>query len=487
MALEPQDIGLGRRIYKTLASIKTSVYLLGITLPFMLAGTIFPQGAEVERYVEAGGRYVLLVRVFDLLGVFTSPLFIIVSVVLFANLAVCTWERFRSLTAGTKPGSGGDQIEPTHAFQLTHDLTEARIEVHRTLREDLGFRDVRDDEWRVMERGLPWRWLTWVYHAAIVLAFFGFVLTFAFAYEDTVTLWPGEPVRLKGESRGRLPSLLAGDEPRESSFQLVLEEFTTDYVQAPELDYPEDAASRLAVGLGWMGPEYVLTPESVAAKDWFSKLRVVENGSTALHKTIEVNDPLRYGGYTVYQMAYDYAYRVRVNDNPILLDAEAGEDVLVPGLDEPVRFGYVEAGSLTTLDGTVEELAPTVEVERGVGEDEYGETEFEKAGEFAIREPFKINGARLAVVDYTAGSVLSFRYDPGFPLLWYSGLVLLAAMCLRFYGLWYRVRYRVLEADGITTLEMHITSKGLMADPDRLASRVGNLVKKDDLPITPLD
>ena len=40
-------------------------------------------------------------------------------------------------------------------------------------------------------------------------------------------------------------------------------------------------------------------------KDWKSKLRIVEGGKTVAEKTIEVNDPLKYGGYTFYQASYD--------------------------------------------------------------------------------------------------------------------------------------------------------------------------------------
>lgn len=40
-------------------------------------------------------------------------------------------------------------------------------------------------------------------------------------------------------------------------------------------------------------------------KDWKSTLEVVEAGEVVAEKTIEVNDPLKYGGYTFYQSSYD--------------------------------------------------------------------------------------------------------------------------------------------------------------------------------------
>lgn len=40
-------------------------------------------------------------------------------------------------------------------------------------------------------------------------------------------------------------------------------------------------------------------------KDYFSDLQVIENGKVVKEKTIEVNDPLYYGGYHFYQSSYD--------------------------------------------------------------------------------------------------------------------------------------------------------------------------------------
>ncbi|MFQ5862900.1 MAG: cytochrome c biogenesis protein ResB [Candidatus Brocadiales bacterium] len=40
-------------------------------------------------------------------------------------------------------------------------------------------------------------------------------------------------------------------------------------------------------------------------KDWKSTLKVVEAGKVMAEKTIEVNNPLKYGGYTFYQASYD--------------------------------------------------------------------------------------------------------------------------------------------------------------------------------------
>ena len=68
--------GLFDGVYSMLASIRTSLYLLGITAFFYTLGTIFPQGGDLGEYVEAGGRFVFLVKIFSLLDLFSSPLFL---------------------------------------------------------------------------------------------------------------------------------------------------------------------------------------------------------------------------------------------------------------------------------------------------------------------------------------------------------------------------------------------------------------------------
>jgi hypothetical protein len=46
-------------------------------------------------------------------------------------------------------------------------------------------------------------------------------------------------------------------------------------------------------------------PQNRMVKDYFSDLVVIKDGKEVLKKTIEVNDPLYYGGYHFYQSSYD--------------------------------------------------------------------------------------------------------------------------------------------------------------------------------------
>lgn len=460
--------------YKKLSSIYTSVYLLSLLAFLYVIGTIFPQGGDMKEYVEAGGKFVFFVKVFDLLDFFFSPLFLLIAFVLFLNLSVCTYERYLALFAQrVLPKT----FEPTHGFSLTQNTTEAFIDVRKVLRE-LGFRVAsKDQEWILMEKGLPWRWLTWLYHAGIALCFIGFLLTYLLAYEDRITLKHGEPQTVSPSITGRFQSIWK-DKAGSTDYNLFLEEFSTDYAQSPTLKYPKEKLSRLAVGLGWDDVEYEITDESFFPLDWKSKIKVMKNGLTLTEKTMEVNDPLDYGGYTFYQEDFEQVIKIRVDNNPILLEAKTGEEFMVPGVDTPLKFGILRAGTLHKLDGTTEKINPFALVRRSVKE---ARPRPEDGVKFEIGETIYIDGVRLTFMDYEENSILSYRYDPGVPILWFGGIFVLALMALRFYGGWYHVAYNIAEKDGIVILYLNIASKGLSANTARLVKRIEHSLTLNDI------
>jgi len=74
------------KLYRKFASLKTSIILLGLLVGFYIMGTIFPQGGQVDEYINAGGRFISFVIFFNLLNIFTTPGFLIISLLLFVNL-----------------------------------------------------------------------------------------------------------------------------------------------------------------------------------------------------------------------------------------------------------------------------------------------------------------------------------------------------------------------------------------------------------------
>ncbi len=469
-------------IYKKLSSLSASVYILGLMIFFYVIGTIFPQGENMDDYIKAGGKYIFLVNVFNLLDFFSSPLFLLLALILFLNLVICSYERYLALFS---PRVFPKTFEPTHTFYLTQNIKDAASEVRQILREELGFRLIeKDNPWIVMEKGLPYRWLTWIYHAGIIICFLGIALTYLFAFEGDLTLKPLVPTPVSPDTAGRLTSLWKGKEGF-AGFNLMLDDFTAEYTETPHLDYPKDKISRLAMGLGWQVPAYKITDESLSPRAWKSRVRIIKGGQQALEQVIDVNYPLRYGGYTFYQIGFEQTLKIRVDDNPIPLETKADEDLFVPGMDTPLKFSPLKDGLLYRLDGGVEKLKPFTIVKRRV-KTEQEEVRYEDAGRLELGDSIELDGKRIALSNLTEASTLSYRYDPGAKILWWAGLPVLIAMGLRFFGGWYMIAYNLYEQDRITCLDIYLVTKGLGAGPERLKSRLEKALTRNDIKATPL-
>jgi cytochrome c biogenesis protein ResB len=462
---------LGSWLYQKLSSVRVSIYLLALLLPFYILGTIFPQGFEVELYENAGGEFVTAVRLFDLLNIFSSPWFLIPAFVLFLNLAVCAYERLLNLLSRKRPLPV--TFIPEFTIPLDPAVDETRIE--RVLAERLGFRDVPSSEgregsaWKVKEKGFSYRWLTWLYHFGILLCFVGFLLTGLFVIEGVITLNPGEPTSVVSTEDEHLGWLRKEDHSA-AQFKLTLDEFITEYTELPHLDYPTDKISRLAVALGWKDLSYTIKTESLFPKDWKSALRVIKGGVSVYEKTIEVNDPLRFEGYTFYQLGYEQNLKIGIDKNPLLLEVKSGEELEVPGIEGTFKFGTFRTGTLFRLDGSVEKLTPFVMVRRRVKDGE--EEREEELGKLEMGGFITVGGRRIRFAEAEESSILSYRYDPGVPILWWAGVLVFAVMSLRCFGRWYMLAYRIEEAGGARDLLLSISTKGLSADPEKLKKRI---------------
>jgi cytochrome c biogenesis protein ResB len=466
--------GLPGRAYQKLSSIKTSIYILGLMALFFMIGTVFPQGESFEEYEKAGGKFIFFVSALDLLEFFSSPLFIILAIVFAMNLIICVLERYKALFARrTFPKS----FEPTKSFLLTHERNQSHEDVRKALN-DLKFRVVdKDSEWIVMEKGLPYRWLTWAYHAGIVICLFGILLTFLFAFEETMTLKPDEPQTIVPESTGLVQSIWQDKTPP-TSFHLLLDKFTTEYIEAPELVYPEDRRARAAIGLGWQGLSHELKDDSLFPKDWWAKVKVVTGSATLAEKEMEINDPLEYGGYTIYLLGYEQEMKLMIDGNPLLIDAKADSEIMLPGTSSTLAFGTLRTGTATRVDGRKEELTPFVTVRK---KGSTGDPAVLRMGDSII-----VDNATVQLAGFTESAILSYRYDPGVSVLWVGGLTVLFAVALRFYGAYYLVAYKVDDTDAIVCLSVHITTKGLSANGQRLMNRLENRLTANDIKPIPL-
>ncbi len=456
--------------YRKLASIETSVYLLCLLALSFIIGTIFPQGGDFEEYVKEGGRFVLFVEAFDLLDFFSSPLFLFIALLFVLNLVICTYERYKALFAKRR---FPDSFTPTRSFLVTQDAARAHEETRKILKET-GFRLVdKDSAWIVMEKGLPYRWLTWGYHAGIAVCLAGVLLTFLFAFEDAITLSPGSAQTVIPSATGRVQGLWQDASPQ-TDFHLLLDSFTTEYEESHELDYPEDKKTRLAMGLGWKLPEHRISSDPLFATDWKAGLKAVSSsGTTLAEKEIEINEPMKHGGYTFYLMGFEQRLKLRVNDSFMPLDVKADDEVIIPGSTVKLSLGTLRAGKVKRLDGSVDELTPYVTAKDSASKDD--------PALLRLNQSIIVDGNIVTLVGFTEQAILSYRYDPGVVLLWIGGIIVLVALAMRLYGSYYMLAYTVDDADAIVSVNFNITSKGIFAHPERIEATIEELLTAGDL------
>ena len=478
------------KLYWRFASLKTSVIFLGILVFFYIIGTIFPQGGEIDDYIRAGGRFSSFVIFFNLLELFTTPIFLLSALLLFINLAICTFERFLLLLSQKTLKTEELQFIPSYILPLdiNPQLEDAFEGVREIFKKELRFREQTNGSdreqvgsVRIIEKGWSYKWLTWIYHVAIAFCFVGFLLTYLFAFEDGITLYPNEHTKIMPTAVSRWNGSW-GKGPQELDFKLILDEFITEHNQFPALDYPKDKLSRLAVAMGWKEVKYLLDNESYFPKDWKSRLRVIKGNHAVLEKTIEVNDPLYFQGITFYQAAYEQNLKIQVDDNPILLETEVGKELIVPGVDGMLKFGTLKTGTLFKKDGTTEKIKPFVETTL-VRKDSSGKSETKKLGKLVQDESLVVDDKRIILKEFKEASVLSYRYDPGVPILWISGIIVMLAMSLRIFGAWHRIAYRIDEKDGVPRLLLNIKTKGLMANEEKFIKRLQYHLNKMTEPI----
>lgn len=294
--------------FRELMKIRLAVWLLitmGVT---MIVGSIFPQGYGAETYIESWGetRYGVLSRL-GLLNLFHTKFFKLLGILLLLNLIVCSVVRLlgrRGVSvAATRPPESARRIA------MGGDVDSAISRAVRALTER-GYYVGRVAGGMISARRGPWpEGVSLLYHLAMALAIVGFLVSALHSFEGDVTLYPDQPVVVKTGSLdtgwhrmryGLAAWNIIGWHPFEAALPdtsewegervtLALNEFRTEWELYDGDYYPKDWISDVSVRVEGHGPEVF----------WPSRM-------------VEVNRPLRAGGLTFYQMAYEQAFDVVV-------------------------------------------------------------------------------------------------------------------------------------------------------------------------------
>jgi len=435
-----------------------------------LIGTVFPQGEDIDKYIKAGGKYVVIVRAFDFLDIFISPLFVFITIILLINLAVCLYDRLKVFLKIKRKPIGFERLK-THPNVITSEKSDIEERLKKIVfklkaeAQDAGFPQVA-----IYEKGLQYWWLSWFYHVGIILAVIGFFLTALSAFEKDVTLYPGKPVTISLYSKEtRWNKFLKemgreiSEERKEDEYTFTLKEFKTDYYQGLKIDYPKDKLARLALGIGIKRIEPSKEGFSYMPKMWLTSLDVKKSDGRVLDAKLWVNKPFRTGALTLYQMGYEQKTKVSVNGE--VLEVENRVPFQVKGIEGKFVLGQLKLGTLFKKDGTKEKINPVTTVYYISDKNPY---ETEAIGEISYGRNLNVKGLIFEFKDYEEASSLSYRKDPGVWLVGLASLFVFLGLSVRSFGAWYRVQYAVEDR----TAYILISTRGILADKDRVVTRL---------------
>jgi cytochrome c biogenesis protein ResB len=447
----------------------------------MIVGSIFPQGYDPEMYISSWGeaKYESIAR-WGVLNLFHSKFFLTLGIVLLLNLVVCSLVRWFGRSgarlAGERPPAYAREVKLEGGHGMSPSVKAVSV------LESRGYKVLSSTGNVVTARRGPWpEGVSLLYHIAMAVAIIGFIVSALFAFEGDVTLYPDEPQQVATVSDETGAIRLGLVKPDTTAWAdryvtLNLNEFITEWEYYEEKYYP---------------------------RDWFSDLTVEDDNGRSRDFMIEVNRPLRVSGLTFYQMAYDQTFDVVVMQDTLEVERVSGS-AYVPFTLESIGGmffpGTMRVGTLyqkyhdtePVVPHTPLKWQPPAEGEPGedatdVGEMAHGEAEepegehgegsehaeeaaHDEEGEELEEEPPPPPPEKLEIGDLSAevplevegyegytlilenpyeGSVLTYRHDPGVPLLYLSIIAFMVGLAIRTYWPSYRVNLWIEDgADG---------------------------------------
>lgn len=421
----PKRPGILRKVFLEFARIRLAVWILIAMFIVMIVGSIFPQGYDREMYVSSWGEetYEAYAR-WGLLNLFHSPLFYVLGALLLVNLTVCSLVRWFG-RRGTGPGVS---TPPEHAREVTihGDNPEGRAVFALQLR---GYKILKASGGLITARKGPWpEGVSLLYHLALGLAIVGFAISALFSFEGSLTLYPDEPVDVATTSTetGAVKFFGASvDTTRHITMEL--DEFITEWELHQGKYYP---------------------------KDWKSDVTVIDEEGATRDFHIEVNVPMRVAGLTFYQMAYEQTFDVVVLVDSVeveRVEAQAYAPFTLETVGGTFFPSTMRVGTLFQRGGEPRPVIPHVPLKWQAPQAADGDTtnvpppsmhgggDRIELGDLSVEEPLPVGDVRLVMENPYEASILTYRHDPGVPLLYIAVTAFLAGLAIRTYWPSYRV------------------------------------------------
>jgi len=263
--------------WELLISVKLALFTLFTLAATSIIGTIIEQGEPAAFYIKKyGDTLANLFMMLDIPDMYRSPWFMSLLGLFAINLLCCSIERipkvWRLVTQNNLDKAEGDiaRMKNSASFKVCANPDLTANEVGPLLaQKGWKTRKKATAEGTVFfaEKGAWTRFGVYAVHLSILVVFAGAIIGSAKGFKADVAL-------PEGGSTSVVYGVDQNHTPIDLGFQLHCDQFSMDFY------------------------------DNGAPKEYRSKLVVVKDGKEVLRKTIEVNDPLEFGGLTFYQSSF---------------------------------------------------------------------------------------------------------------------------------------------------------------------------------------
>jgi cytochrome c biogenesis protein len=423
---EGKEKGFGASLWDSLSSVRLTIPLLIILAVTSIIGTVIPQNASLEEYLQVYKvtTYKIL-RILGLLDMYHAGWFYFLLALLSLNLLVCSQKRFRSvLKFFGQPEIRLEEgqwkaISPSRKVSQPVLPDKSLIQVQETLSRIFGRSQVltADKSYHLFaEKGKFSRLGFYFIHLSILVILAGAWIGLHFGFRGYVNIAEGETV-------GRVV-LRSGQQTHPLGFKVKLDKFNVSFYS------------------------------SGAPQEFKSTVTILEGDRKVFTESIRVNHPLTYRGISFYQSSYGLA-----NVEKVVLtiqDRNSGQETTVPA----------QIGTRTEIPGTSSAFALTRFIPdlRGGG----------PAFQVVLSEPNRpretfwilqyhpeIDASRTGRYFFRVKEIepqyysgLQVTKDPGVRVVWIGCFLMMAGFYLAFFMTHRRVWVRLTEKKGGTLVEI---------------------------------
>lgn len=262
-------------VWAFFSSVKLALFIIFVLAVTSIIGTVIQQGKEMQYYIDTfGAGTAKLFQIFNVPDMYNSWWFVSLLVLFSINLIVCTIDRFPNIW------------RLVHLDNLAMDISRIiKMPKRQAFSSDLSVAEIAQavegvsSSWKferaekdggvlfAAQKGNWSRLGVMAVHISILLIFLGAIIGSVLGFKGSVMI-------REGGSAKQIYLYDANNTPMPLDFEVRCDRFELELY------------------------------DTGAPKEFTSDLVVIQDGKEVLSKSIEVNDPLQFGGLTFYQSSY---------------------------------------------------------------------------------------------------------------------------------------------------------------------------------------